>query len=144
MKIKLLTSIILMTVTINAHAGLFDKKLKVYQCTSSDEAYSCSNSCKRINVEVDFTIDKRANKVLMNIYHDGKDDRSVMLDSCFVFDNKNFKCGVGHQSLGYDMFSFEDRTLKNGKYVSIFTSSASQYLNHFTCTKWESIEKRSV
>lgn len=124
-----------MITTVNVYAGPFDKKLRVYQCTSSEDAYSCSNACKKTNIEVNFTIDKNTNKVLMNIYNDGKDDRSVMLDSCFVFDNKNFKCGVGHKSFGHDVHTFEDRTFKNGKYVSIFTSSTSQYFNHFTCTK---------
>lgn len=132
---RITTAIMLSLLSISAQAGLFDRKLKVFQCTSSKDAYSCSESCEKTNVEVDFTVDKQANKVMMNIYSDGKDDRSVMLENCFVFDNKNFKCGDGIKSLGSGFSSFEDRTLKNGKYVSVYSLTPSSSLDHFSCAK---------
>lgn len=129
---KFLLTLAMMTISLNVSAGLFDNKMRIYKCPSSSDAYSCSNACEKTKIEVTFTIDKQANKVLMNIYSDGKSDRSVMLDSCFVFDSKNFKCGEGFNQTNKIL---EDRTMKNGKYVSIFQTTPSGLFNDFSCTK---------
>lgn len=83
------------------YAQIFNKKLKQYQCKSSEQAHSCV-SCESTDfyekgksihkIEYEFKIDKEQNRVMKVVYDLGKVSSSDYLDNCKVIDSKNWIC----------------------------------------------------
>ena len=121
---SLLTKIYLLLISIlfsmNAYAGLFDSKLRVYECENEMDANACNSSCKKTSMDLEFKVDKKQNKIFRIVYYDGKQRGSSIYETskpyteCSIFDDKNWSCSkLIPASRGYSGV-YETTTMANG------------------------------
>ncbi len=124
-------------ISLPVFGGIFDKKIKQYQCKNSEIAHSCS-SCQSTEfyekgklvykIEYQFKVDKEQNRVMKIVYDMNKVTSSDYLDNCKVSDNKNWICTYKG---GWSTIS---EKMVNGIYVSIYESKNDSLTGYF-CAK---------
>lgn len=120
-----------------SYAQIFNRKLKQYQCKSSEQAHSCV-SCEStdfaekgksiIKTEYEFKIDKKQNSVMKVVYDLGKVSSSEYLDNCKVIDNKNWIC-----TYKGGWFTITEK-MTNGVFISINENENKKLSSNF-CAK---------
>lgn len=79
----------LLLFSTNIHAGLFDKKLQVYECSR----HICDSSCKKVDgLFFEFKVNKEKNFVLLNSFRDGNIQGNTALKNCSIINSKNWSC----------------------------------------------------
>jgi hypothetical protein len=96
MKPKLIAILVTTVYSISAPAALFNSRLSAYACPSNILAVSCGAPCTRaIDIEVEFTVNKKDKAIQMVYFMKGKQADSSILDKCIIFDDKNWSCEGG-------------------------------------------------
>jgi len=113
MKVHILLVSILFS--MNAYAGLFDNKLKMYECENPIDANACNSFCKKTSVAFEFKVDKKQNKIFQIIYYEGKQSGSSIFETskpyteCSIYDEKNWSCST---VIGFSRYT--KTTMANG------------------------------
>lgn len=85
--------LILCLFAVFSHAGWFDNKLDTYDCPTANDRNSCSSSCSKTNVKIEFKIQKNEGKVMGIGYVNNQVTGTRIYDDCTIFDSKNWSCG---------------------------------------------------
>ena len=105
--------LILLFVSSNVDAGLFDSKLQYYTCPNMESANQCNSSCtKEKGYKIEPKINKNASIVMIARFQDGKVDGSSTEENCKIIDNKNWSCT--YESQRY----FSSKKMVSGQYSS--------------------------
>ena len=126
---------LLILISTNSYAGLFDSKLAWYECNTQADANACNSNCTKTEFSVEYKIDKKQNKIFRIVYSGGKQIGSSVYatskpySECSIFDEKNWKCEtVIPASRGLPGI-YNSTTMANGRVAQQYSS------NSFSCGK---------
>lgn len=114
--------LILLLLSMNGYSDVTEKKLTSYTCKNESDAYSCSNTCKKEEMQYSFLVEKGNRQILQKYYIEGKLVGSTIVDECNIFDNKNWECT--YQSDYFQGRSWKgSRKMNNGIYTAMTVNS---------------------
>jgi len=120
---------ILIIILLLSSGSCFSKVLNAYSCGSYAEAESCSMSCTRMNMSIDFLINKNLNSVLRRIYIGGDFMSSDVYKNCVIFDENNWDCSDEPLWIREGKWLvYNINKMSNGIYSSgVYTSKETKY-----------------